>query len=274
MTISRSATRTPSPASAGATPILEFRSVSLVFPATGEEVLRDVNLDIHENEFVAIVGPSGSGKTTLLRLAHGLLRPSSGEIAMSGTRITKPTRDRAFVFQSDSLLPWRSVIDNVVYPLEIAGVKRSDARETADRYIELVGLKRYAKSFPAQLSGGMRQRVNLARAFAADPEILLMDEPFAALDAQTREVMQDELLRVWAQRRKTVLFVTHQLDEAVFLADRVIVLGAHPGFVKKDIAITIERPRELDSKRSPEFNAYIEEIWNLIKTDVLSTESD
>ena len=255
-------------------PIMEFRGVSLRFDTTGEEVLRDISFEVYENEFIAIVGQSGSGKTTLLRLAHGLLRPSSGEIVMDGKRITKPTRDRAFVFQSDSLLPWRSVIDNVLYPLEVAGIKRSVARESVGQYIELVGLERYAKSFPAQLSGGMRQRVNLARAYAADPEVLLMDEPFAALDAQTREIMQGELLRVWEQKRKTVLFVTHQLDEAVFLADRVIVLGAHPGYVKKDIPIKIERPRELNSKHSPEFNSYVEELWTLVKTDVPSTATE
>lgn len=256
-----------------AAPILQFLNVSIEFPMTGEQVLRDVSLDIHEHEFVSIVGPSGSGKTTLLRLAHGLLRPTGGTVTMSSRQVTKPSHERAFVFQSDSLLPWRSVLDNVAYPREIGGMKRGRARELAMEYVELVGLAAYTESFPAQLSGGMRQRVNLARALSADPDVLLMDEPFAALDAQTREVMQDELLRIWQEKSKTVLFVTHQLDEAVFLADRVIVLGAHPGFIKKEITIDIERPRALESKRSVKFNEYVEEIWELIKTDVFASKT-
>ncbi|HRN28167.1 MAG TPA: ABC transporter ATP-binding protein [Terrimesophilobacter sp.] len=255
-------------------PLLEFDNVSLEFPATGELVLRDVSLTINDGEFVAIVGPSGSGKTTFLRLAHGLLHPTAGQIRMSGERVIKPNRERAFVFQADSLLPWRSILDNVAYPAEIAGKKRSVAREMAEPFVELVGLAAYKSSYPAQLSGGMRQRVNLARALSANPRILLMDEPFGALDAQTREVMQDELLRIWQAQRKTVLFVTHQLDEAVFLADRVIVLGAHPGFIKKDITIEIDRPRALEAKRTAKFNKYVEEIWELIKTDVFVDRSN
>jgi NitT/TauT family transport system ATP-binding protein len=255
-------------------PMLQLRDVSLTFERVGQQVLRDITLDIHEHEFVVIVGPSGSGKTTLLRVAHGLLRGYDGEVLMGGKRVVKPTRERGFVFQSDALLPWRRVVDNVGYPLQLAGTPRSRARQIAREQLELVGLAGHEQKFPFELSGGMRQRVNLARALAVDPQVLFMDEPFASLDAQTREVMQAELLRIWQERRKTVLFVTHQLDEAVFLADRVIVLGANPGYVKADVGIDLGRPRDLECKRSAEFNNYVEQLWELIQSDVYSQQSN
>jgi NitT/TauT family transport system ATP-binding protein len=258
----------------GLEPMLRFRNVSLTFGGTEQQVLCDITLDVADREFVCIVGPSGSGKTTLLRVAHGLLPDHDGEVLIAGRRVECPTRECGFVFQSDALLPWRTVLDNVGYPLQLAGRSRTDARLVAHEQLKLVGLADHAKKYPAELSGGMRQRVNLARALAIDPNVLFMDEPFAALDAQTREVMQAELLRIWQERRKTVLFVTHQLDEAVFLADRVVVLGADPGYVKRDIAIDLPRPRGLECKRSAEFNDYVEQLWALIQSDVYSHQDD
>jgi NitT/TauT family transport system ATP-binding protein len=190
------------------------------------EVLRDISLTIAPSEFVSIVGASGCGKTTFLRIVDGLIQPDSGEILIDDRSITEPGQDRGFVFQADCLLPWRTVIDNVALGLELQGKNHQTARENARPYIRLVGLQGFENAHPSELSGGMRQRANLARALAINPKVLLMDEPFAALDAQTREIMQQELLRIWSQERKTVLFVTHQIEEAVYLSDRVIVFTA------------------------------------------------
>jgi NitT/TauT family transport system ATP-binding protein len=184
------------------------------------EVLRDISLTIAPSEFVSIVGASGCGKTTFLRIVDGLIQPDSGEILIDDRSITEPGQDRGFVFQADCLLPWRTVIDNVALGLELQGKDRQTAQENARPYIRLVGLQGFENSHPSELSGGMRQRANLARALAIKPKVLLMDEPFAALDAQTREIMQQELLRIWSQERRTVLFVTHQIEEAVYLSDR------------------------------------------------------
>jgi NitT/TauT family transport system ATP-binding protein len=235
-------------------------------------VIEGLNLTIEPGEFVAVVGPSGCGKTTLLRLVHGLQRPTSGLITSGGQHIVRPSRSRGFVFQSDALLPWRPVIDNVCFPMEIAGLKRREARRKAMELLELIGLADTAAKYPAELSGGMRQRVNLARALSTDPSVLLMDEPFAALDAQTREVLQAELLNIWARDRKTVLFVTHQLDEAVYLADRVVVLQPHPGKVRSIVDIDLPRPRSLDVKHTAHFAELVDQLWGLIKSDVLSEQ--
>ncbi|HZP97536.1 MAG TPA: ABC transporter ATP-binding protein [Candidatus Limnocylindria bacterium] len=245
--------------------------MSVAFGTGSERVLalEDVSFSVEAGEFVTIVGASGSGKTTLLRAVDGLI-PFTGRIAIDGEAIRGPGRDRAFVFQSDCLLPWRTVIDNVAFSLELRGVRRRDARETARRYLALTGLEDAERKFPAELSGGMRQRVNLARALAVDPEMLLMDEPFAALDAQTREVMQLELLTTWQRSRKTVLFVTHQLDEAVYLGDRAIVLSARPGHVRATVEIPFARPRPIELKHTPEFAAKVDELWRLIRDEVLS----
>jgi NitT/TauT family transport system ATP-binding protein len=184
---------------------------------------------------------------------------------INGNAVSSPGPDRGFVFQQDSLLPWRNVLDNVVFGLEVLKKPRDESLATARELIRLVGLAGHEKSFPHQLSGGMRQRVNLARALAVDPDVLLMDEPFAALDAQTREVMQRELQNIWERKRKTVIFITHQIDEAVYLADRVLVLGGQPGSLRDDIRIPLERPRGLDIKRRPDFTALVERIWRLIQ---------
>ena len=234
-------------------------------------VLDNINISVRAGEFVSLVGASGCGKTTLLRIVDGLIPPTGGEVLLNGQAVRGPSTDRGFVFQSDSLLPWRTVLDNVTFGLELQRVPKSEAHTRARDLISLVGLDGFEQHYPLEISGGMRQRVNLARALAIDPEILLMDEPFAALDAQTREVMQGELLKVWEQRQKTVIFVTHQIDEAVLLSDRVIVLRARPGRVKEEVAIDLPRPRSLKDKRSPEFVGYVDHIWKLIENEVVQS---
>lgn len=231
-------------------------------------VLENVDFSARPGEFIALVGPSGCGKSTLLSLLDGLLRPASGRVLMDGREVTGPGADRALVFQAASLFPWRTILRNIAYGLEIQGVGRRRAHERAIEMIELVGLKGFEQFYPYSISGGMAQRVNLARALAVDPDILLMDEPFAALDAHTREAMQAELLRIWGATRKTILFVTHQIEEAVFLADRVLVLTARPATVKLSVTIELARPRDLTVKRTPEFIRYEETIWQSVRPEV------
>jgi NitT/TauT family transport system ATP-binding protein len=238
------------------------------------EVLRDIDADIAHGEFISLVGPSGCGKTTLLRIVAGLEAASTGAVLLDGRAVRGPGGDRGFVFQSDNLLPWRSVLDNAMIGPEVAGrAGPSEKRRTRD-LLKLVGLEGFENYFPRQLSGGMRQRVNLARALAIDPQILVMDEPFSALDAQTREIMQTELMRIWEKGRKTVLFVTHQIDEAVFLSDRVLVLARRPGRVQETVEIALPRPRPLAVKRTAEFVAYVDRIWRLIEDDVRASVID
>ena len=253
-----------------ATGTLEARNVSMVFTRREWRIdaLRDVSFSIDKGQFVSIVGASGCGKTTLLRIVDGLTRPTRGEIIIDGRPITRPGPDRGFVFQQDALFPWRTVLDNVIFGLEVQGTRKSEARARADRLIDLVGLSGFEHHFPHELSGGMRQRANLARALTIDPDVLLMDEPFAALDAQTREIMQSELLRIWRSNRKTVLFVTHQIDEALYLADRVIVMTSRPGRIKAMLEVNIARPRSLAVKRTPEFLRLVDEIWQMIEEEV------
>ncbi len=254
-----------------AQPILEIEDVGKTFKRrdkTEVVALRDINLDVPKGAFVSIVGASGSGKSTLLRIIDGLIESDSGRVKVNGKVVTKPGRDRAVVFQHDSLLPWKTVIQNVAYGLTLAGVKWKDAAKTAQGFIDLAGLSGFETHFPHQLSGGMRQRVNVARGLAVDPDILLLDEPFAALDAQTREIMQTELLRIWRQSGKTVILITHQIDEAVFLSDEVVVFSARPGTVRERIAIPLARPRDLDIKRSQDFVQLVDRIWKLIEEEV------
>jgi len=234
-------------------------------------VLSNVSIQVHASEFVSIVGASGCGKTTFLRILDGLIAPSAGEVLIDGCKVTSPGPDRGFVFQKDSLWPWRSTMANILFGLQIQRRPRAEARAVAQRLIELVGLQGFESHYPHQLSGGMRQRVNLARALAIDPEVLLMDEPFASLDAQTREVMQLELNRIWTSQRKTVVFVTHQIDEAVFLSDRVVVFAARPGRVKDIVPIDLPRPRPFALKRSSEFVTYVDKIWSLLEEEVLKS---
>ena len=232
------------------------------------EALRDINLAVERGEFISVVGPSGCGKTTFLRIIAGLEQATSGEVLLDGHVVRKPGNDRGFVFQNDSLLPWRTVLDNAIIGRELAGPVRSAERKHTLELLKLVGLGGFEHYHPRQLSGGMRQRVNLARALAIDPEILLMDEPFAALDAQTREIMQTELLRIWERGQKTVLFVTHQIDEAVFLSDRVLVFARRPGRLQAEVKIALPRPRNLAIKRTSEFVALVDRIWRMIEDDV------
>jgi NitT/TauT family transport system ATP-binding protein len=238
------------------------------------EALRAINLSIREGEFVSIVGASGSGKSTLLRIIDGLLDPTGGAVYVDDTRVQQPGPDRAMVFQQDSLLPWKTVIENVAYGLTLARKPWPQAAKVAEKFIAMTGLAGFESHYPHQLSGGMRQRVKVARALAVDPRILLLDEPFAALDAQTREIMQTELLSIWRESRKTILLITHQIDEAVFLSDRVIVFSARPGSVRAEIPIDLPRPRELGLKRTGEFVALVDRIWKLIEDEVRSGLKD
>ena len=232
------------------------------------EVLREINVAIERGAFISLVGPSGCGKTTLLRIVEGLEPASGGTVLLDGRAVREPGGDRGFVFQSDNLLPWRTVLDNAIIGPEVAGRTGAAEKNKIRDLLRLVGLEGFEHYFPRQLSGGMRQRVNLARALAIDPDILLMDEPFSALDAQTREIMQTELMRIWEEGRKTVLFVTHQIDEAVFLSDRVLVLARRPGRIQETVEIALPRPRALAIKRTAEFVAYVDHIWRLIEDDV------
>jgi NitT/TauT family transport system ATP-binding protein len=232
------------------------------------EALRGIELTVGRGEFISVVGPSGCGKTTFLRIIAGLEPASSGEVLLDGRALHGPGGDRGFVFQSDSLLPWRTVFSNAIIGREVAGQVGPAERQRTMELLKLVGLEGFEHYHPRQLSGGMRQRVNLARALAIDPEILLMDEPFSSLDAQTREIMQTELMRIWEEGRKTVLFVTHQIDEAVFLSDRVLVFARRPGRLRENVAIDLPRPRALAIKRKPEFVAYVDRIWKMIEDDV------
>jgi NitT/TauT family transport system ATP-binding protein len=253
---------------------LEARRISKDFLRSDAEtlpVLADISLKVEPSEFVSIVGASGCGKTTFLRILDGLIMPTSGELLIDGREVVGPDHKRGFVFQKDSLWPWRTAMGNVLFGLQIQRRPRPEAEAIAQSLIDLVGLKGFEAHYPHQLSGGMRQRVNLARAFAIDPEVLLMDEPFASLDAQTREVMQLELVRICNARRKTVIFVTHQIDEAVFLSDRVIVFAARPGRVKEIIGIDLPRPRPFAIKRTREFIAYVDRIWSLLEEEVFKS---
>jgi len=234
------------------------------------EALRGIDISVNEGEFVSIVGASGSGKSTLLRIIDGLLKPSAGAVYVDGERVVAPGPDRAMVFQQDSLLPWKTVSENVGYGLALAKRPKAETKKVAERFIAMTGLSGFESHYPHQLSGGMRQRVNVARALAVDPRILLLDEPFAALDAQTREIMQTELLSIWQESRKTVLLITHQIDEAVFLSDRVIIFSARPGTVREEVKVDLPRPRTLEMKRTPEFVGLLDRIWKLIEEEVRS----
>jgi ABC-type nitrate/sulfonate/bicarbonate transport system ATPase subunit len=251
---------------------LELRNVSMVYSQRGKPfaAVRDVSLQVEAGQFISIVGASGCGKTTLLRIVDGLITPTRGQVWVDGQAVNRPGPDRGFVFQQDALFPWRTLLDNVIFGLEIQGRSRKESRERAAGLLSLVALDGFEHHFPHELSGGMRQRANLARALTIDPDVLLMDEPFASLDAQTREIMQSELLRIWRSNRKTVLFVTHQIDEAVYLADRVVVMTSRPGQVKAVLDIDIPRPRDLSVKRTPAFLELVDEIWKMIEEEVKS----
>jgi NitT/TauT family transport system ATP-binding protein len=235
--------------------------------------LEDITLDVRPGEFLALVGPSGCGKSTLLDLLGGLTAPTSGRILLDGRPIEGPARDRGIVFQQYALFPWRTAVQNVEFGLDIAGLKAKQRREIARHYLDLVGLTAFADRYPHELSGGMKQRVAIARSLAYDPEVLLMDEPFAALDAQTRETLQGELLRIWRATGKTIIFITHGIDEAVVLGQRVAVMTSRPGRIKHVVEIPEALRNEAEDVRSlPEFGPVRHEVWSLLRDEVLKAQ--
>ena len=231
--------------------------------------LNGVNLDIKENEFICVVGPSGCGKSTLLNIIAGLLEPTSGSVFLDGKKIEGTGVERGVVFQGYALFPWRTVLQNVMFGLEIKKMPKAQAEEIARKYIKAVGLEGFEHSFPKELSGGMRQRVAIARAYAVNPEVLLLDEPFGALDAQTRVQLQTELLNTWQNEKKTCFFITHDVDEAIILAQRVIIMSARPGRIKKIVDIDIPYPRTQATKTEPRFLELKTEIWNEVYQEFL-----
>jgi NitT/TauT family transport system ATP-binding protein len=246
--------------------VIEVRGASISF--AGREVLSDVSFDVAASEFLCVVGPSGCGKTTLLRLLAGLVPLSGGEIRVDGEPVRGPSRERAIVFQdySKALLPWRNVAGNVALSLEACGVPETEKSSRVDTLIAKMGLEHAARQFPSQLSGGMQQRVQIARALAQDPKVLLMDEPFGALDAITRQGLQDEVTRLAAEHRTTVVFITHDLEEAIYLGDQVIVLAANPGRIAEKIAVEIPRPRsQLETREDRRFLAYRHRLFGLLQ---------
>ncbi len=251
------------------TPKIRIEGASRMFAGGTVSAFEDLSFDVYDNEILCIVGPSGCGKTTLLRCIDGLVPLSAGRILFDGAPVTAPPSRMAMVFQHFGLFPWKTVEANVAYGLRLAGVSRPKADGRVRRALTLVGLQTFAPYYPYQLSGGMQQRVGLARALAIDPEVLLMDEPFAALDAQTREILQEEMLRVLDQERKTIVFVTHSIDEALLLGDRVIVLTARPARVREVLPVPFPRPRALAAVRAdPAFGALRARVWDLLRQEI------
>ena len=249
--------------------MIELRGVHKEF-AKGERrvvALQDIDLTVAEREFVAILGPSGCGKSTLLNMVAGFDRPTRGSVRVAGEEILVPAPSRGVVFQEPALFPWLTVMDNIVFGPKTLGQPAADYRARAAQIIEQIGLSGFEASYPAELSGGMRQRVGIARVLILEPKVLLMDEPFGSLDAQTRTLMQELLLALWERHQQTVLFVTHDIEEAVLLADRVCVMTSRPGRIKKSIEVRMPRPRSIESTTSPEFNALRREVLDLIREE-------
>jgi NitT/TauT family transport system ATP-binding protein len=247
-------------------PILVGKEISVTFPDGngGLQVLESVSFEIAPEEFVCILGPSGGGKSTLLRVLAGLLPPTLGEVIYCGKKLDGPSRTIGFVFQRATLMPWRSVLENITLPLELQDYTPEQARSKAQELVELIGLEGFEGSLPRDLSGGMAQRVAIARALVHDPKVMLLDEPFGSLDALTRERMGDELMRIWQLSRKTVVMVTHNINEALFLADRVLVLGPRPGCIRLDLRVELPRPRLDEMRYTPEFGALAQQLRNAI----------
>ena len=240
--------------------VKKFSRSKLVVHALGP-----VDLEIKQGEFVTILGPSGCGKTTLLHMLGGFETPTSGSVAINGQPITKPSRKLGMVFQEATLFPWKTILQNIACPIEQTGMRRGEALERATEYLDKVGLHRFGNAYPNELSGGMRQRAALARTLAMQPQVLLMDEPFGALDAQTREEMQEELMRMWQASGLTVVFITHDIAESIFLGDRVVVLGGRPGTVMEDCRIDLPRPRSTATKSDPKVLEYRAHLSDLIR---------
>jgi ABC-type nitrate/sulfonate/bicarbonate transport system ATPase subunit len=256
-------------------PKIQLKDIHKTFrwTAKGKEhvvpALGGVDFDIRPNEFLSVIGPSGCGKTTLLRIVASLTEADRGAVLIDGRQVTKPGPERAMVFQAFGLFPWKTVLDNVKFPLTLRKIPDAEATERARDQLRRVGLERFETSHPHQLSGGMQQRVGLARALVTEPDILLMDEPFGAIDAQTREYMQEELMKIWSGTNKTVVFITHDLDEAVLLSDRILVLSRGPGTVRRVVDVDLPRPRwEYDVRAHPNFTAVRNEIWQLLRGDL------
>ena len=252
---------------------LSIEQVSRTFPArhgnAPTRALEPVDLDIGDNDFITILGPSGCGKSTLLRIVAGLDRATGGRVLLDGTAVTGPGADRGMVFQSYTLFPWLTVRENIAFGLRERGISETERGRIADSFIERVGLKGFENHWPKQLSGGMQQRTAIARALANDPKILLLDEPFGALDNQTRALMQEMLLGIWERDRKTVMFVTHDIEEAIFLGSRVVVMSARPGRIKSEIKIDLPHPRSYKIKTTPEFVALKERLVEEIRSEAL-----
>jgi NitT/TauT family transport system ATP-binding protein len=248
------------------TPKISFRNVTKTFDLAGQSfvALDDFNLDIEDGEFITVVGPSGCGKSTAMNIAAGLAHPSAGQVTVDEIAVAGPGPERGMIFQQYALFPWLTVRENVEFGLKIAGYRKARRREIADHFIALVGLQEFAEALPKTLSGGMKQRCAIARAYAVNPKILLMDEPFGALDALTRVQLQDQLLQTWNQERRTVMFITHDVDEAVYLASRVVVMAARPGRLYKIIPVNLPYPRTEEIRLSPEFAALRNEVWRAV----------
>ncbi|MFF0772480.1 ABC transporter ATP-binding protein [Nonomuraea wenchangensis] len=248
------------------TPKISFRNVSKSFPLKGGDFLAldRVDLDIADREFVTVVGPSGCGKSTLMSMAAGLTEPGTGDILLDGAPVAGPGPDRGVIFQQYALFPWLSVRKNVEFGLKLMNLPQDERVKRAEHAIELVGLSDFADALPKTLSGGMKQRCAIARAYAVDPQVLLMDEPFGALDALTRVQLQDQLLDTWSRERRTVMFITHDVDEAVYLANRVVVMAAQPGRIHRIIDVDLPYPRTEELRLSPEFSRIRNEVWHSV----------
>ena len=231
--------------------------------------LDTVNLNVEQNEFICVVGPSGCGKTTLLNIIAGLCKPTTGTVKVRGELVTGPGKGKGVVFQQYALYPWLTVEKNVEFGMRMKGVPKAERAEIAKKYIDLVGLSKFAKAYPKELSGGMKQRVAIARAYATAPEVLLMDEPFGALDAQTRAQLQENLLKTWEQERKTCFFITHDVEEAVLLATKIIIMSAGPGHITEIVPVTLPYPRTQQTKLTSEFNELKNKIWNKVYREYL-----
>ena len=256
--------------------VLRVENLGKIFAQRGRETvaLEDINMNVHRREFVCVVGPSGCGKSTLVRILAGLEQASSGRILVDDKPVEGPGPDRGMVFQKYTLFPWRTVCQNVMFGLEMAGISKDESRRQAMQWLQAIGLERFAESLPHQLSGGMQQRVAIARALAAQPRVLLMDEPFGALDAQTRVRMQTHLMEIWRKIAITIVFITHDLDEAIYLADRILVLKAHPGRVEEVIEVPLSRPRRAEQMTSAEFQATKAHLESLIHAPAEETPDE
>src|SRR5215831_5348356 len=271
MTAAETRDRPGVPAGAAATPIhIRLQGIGKRFGTF--EVFRHIDLEVGEREIVALVGPSGCGKTTLLRCVDGLLPLDEGEISIDGERVTEPIAGVAMVFQQFGLFPWKTVYDNVAYGLRMAGASKAELERRVPGFIKLVGLVGFERAYPYQMSGGMQQRCGLARALAVEPNVLLMDEPFAAVDAQTREILQFELLRIWDERPTAMVFVTHSIEEAVLLGHRVIVLKGRPSSIHETITIDLPTPRTRETLREPRFAELRERVWNTLMREAREAE--